>query len=84
MGAVFDLADALDVALAPAPPFLAAGLRLPLGWLFLAGARFTAGAGLRPDTFFGGRFFVVDLPFVAAGDLRAGFTCFFTMVVLVR
>jgi len=25
-----------------------------------------------------------DLPFAAAGDLRAGFTCFLTMVILVR
>jgi hypothetical protein len=25
-----------------------------------------------------------DLPFAAAGDLRAGFTCFLTMFILVR
>ncbi|HEX6136777.1 MAG TPA: hypothetical protein VF059_03920 [Casimicrobiaceae bacterium] len=95
-GAPFDLAEAFDAVLPPAPPLppaarrlppaalLRVGARLAAGASFAVGASFAAGADFLFVAFFRARFFAVDLPFVAAGDLRAGFTCFFTMIVLVR
>ena len=39
---------------------------------------------LPPAALFAAGLRAVDLPFVAERDLRAGFTCFFAMVILVR
>jgi hypothetical protein len=63
----------------------AVALRLPLPAGRLAAPRRVAGAaGFLAAGFFAGRFFAAALPLLAAGDLRAGFTCFFTMMILVR
>jgi hypothetical protein len=51
---------------------------------FAAGARLLVAAGLRLPALFVAGLRAGDLPFVPGGDLRAGFTCFFAMIILVR
>jgi hypothetical protein len=86
-----DFGAALGFAAGAAPFALVPGLRdavvlrLPLPAGRLAVLRRVAGAaGFFAAGFRAGRFFAADLPLLAAGDLRAGFTCFFTMMILVR
>ncbi|MFI4888527.1 MAG: hypothetical protein ACHP7B_07230 [Burkholderiales bacterium] len=82
-GATLGLADGRALPLPTA--FRLTGL-LPLPAGRLAGARLRADAafGFLLAACFAAGFLAGDLPLAARGDFRAGFTCFFAMVILVR
>jgi hypothetical protein len=77
LGAFLDF-DAVDL---PAVPLALGGL---LVGRLADERRLAAVAGFLLPAPFAAGLLAVDLAFVAGRDLRAGFTCFFAMVILVR